>query len=78
MQKFVQEHSLGLIVNALALVFGVLFLLAAANDWKLFQYDQADIWLNLFCDTYGAWIVVELGKWFREKGSPESKEPQEQ
>lgn len=74
MRRWLHDHSLGLVINLLALCFIVLFERATALKWEWRGLEQADIWLNMFADTYGIWGAVMLTKWLHERGSAESTE----
>lgn len=77
MRKWLDEHSLSVILISIISAFMGWAFLAANYQWQLWGMEQKDIAINGAADTYGAWVVVFLAKYFRERGSPESKEQDE-
>lgn len=65
MKAWVGEHSLSLVLGVIMAVTLVRSLMVGANG--------ADIWSNLFGDTWGAFLIVVTTKYGRERGSAESK-----
>lgn len=61
----IREHSLSIVL--LLLMAGYL----AGAIYK--GVAMADVLSNLFGDTYGALVIVLATKWFKERGSVESK-----
>lgn len=63
--KRIKEHSLSLIL---------LLLMACYLAGAIYKgIAMADVLSNLFGDTYGGLIIVLATKWFKERGSVESK-----
>ncbi len=68
--KWLQRHSLGVILLALTLGNGLGLLIHGG--------ELRDFFNAFLGDSYGAFIIVIASKWFREEGSAESKEPEEE
>lgn len=77
-QPWYREHSLFIAFVLLYLVFQGLALWAGHFDWNdLHGQEQPEFWQGFAHDTYGWGALAFLGKWFRERGSPDAKEPED-
>lgn len=75
---WVEKHSLGLFLLGLALVLGIGSAVAGAHKWEVYGIDVNDFLDNRSAEATGAFLVTVASKWFREEGSPSSKEPTEE
>lgn len=64
-KKKLKEHSLSIFLLSLMAITGI-------GSW-ITGAELRDVLSNLLGDSYGAFIIVVLTKWFRERGSAESK-----
>lgn len=83
-----KDHSLSIVLIALLLIQTIISIFAGHIDWMATNQDHdvmvtgwpGDFWIwwtyeystSIVADTYGAFILVMLSKWFIERGSSET------
>lgn len=74
---WIEKHSLAIFLLGLAAGFSALSSAAATHDWVIWSVKMDDFFDNRSAEAWGAFLITTASKWFREEGSPESKDPEE-
>ena len=76
LKRWADDHSMSLILIPLIAVFFGASFVAGAQGWSWAGVEIKDTLQGMAHDTYGAWVVVFLAKYFREIGSKELDDEQ--
>lgn len=76
--KWIDKHSLAMSLIALTMGLSVLSSVAATHNWVIWSVQMDDFLDNRSAEAWGAFLIVVVSKWFREEGSPESKDPDQE